>query len=212
MIIPDSNISLNKSLPSLVLSPTPAKTESPPWPFAILLINSWIKTVFPTPAPPNNPILPPFAYGSIRSITLIPVNKTSVEVDKSSNFGASLWIGNPSSVGRFSIPSIASPITLKTLPLMFSPAGILIGAPVATTSTPLLIPSVVSIAIALTVSSPMCCWHSRTNLLPLSLVISNESYMFGNSFSLLSKTTSTTGPIICETFPVLFDMTFSFIF
>ena len=24
-------------------------------------------------------------------------------------------------------------------------------------------------------SSSMCCWHSRTNLLPLSLVISNES-------------------------------------
>ena len=87
-IIPDSNISLKRSFPSRVRSPTPAKTESPPWPFAILLINSWIKTVLPTPAPPNKPILPPFAYGSIKSITLIPVNKTSVEVDKSSNLGA----------------------------------------------------------------------------------------------------------------------------
>ena len=42
-------------------SPTPAKTEKPPWAFATLLINSIIKTVFPTPAPPNNPIFPPFA-------------------------------------------------------------------------------------------------------------------------------------------------------
>ena len=39
-IMPDSNISRNKSFPSLVRSPTPANTESPPWPFAILLISS----------------------------------------------------------------------------------------------------------------------------------------------------------------------------
>ena len=88
-IIPDSSISRNKSFPSLVLSPTPAKTDKPPCPFAMLLINSWIKTVFPTPAPPNKPIFPPFAYGSIKSITLIPVNKTSVAVESWSNFGAS---------------------------------------------------------------------------------------------------------------------------
>ena len=54
----------------------------------MLFTNSIIKTVLPTPAPPNNPILPPFAYGSIKSITLIPVNNTSDEVDKSSNLGA----------------------------------------------------------------------------------------------------------------------------
>ena len=61
LIIPDSNISLRRSFPSLVLSPTPANTESPPWPLAMLLINSWINTVLPTPAPPNKPILPPLA-------------------------------------------------------------------------------------------------------------------------------------------------------
>jgi len=61
LIIPDSNISRSKSFPSRVLSPTPANTDKPPCPLAILLINSWINTVFPTPAPPNNPILPPFA-------------------------------------------------------------------------------------------------------------------------------------------------------
>ena len=88
--MPDSNISRSKSFPSLERSPTPAKTESPACPLAMLLISSWINTVLPTPAPPNNPILPPLAYGSIKSMTLIPVNKTSVEVDSSSNFGASL--------------------------------------------------------------------------------------------------------------------------
>ena len=59
--MPDSSISRSKSFPSLVRSPTPANTESPPCPFAILLISSWISTVFPTPAPPNNPIFPPLA-------------------------------------------------------------------------------------------------------------------------------------------------------
>ena len=44
---------------------------------AILLISSWINTVFPTPAPPNRPILPPFAYGASKSMTLIPVSKIS---------------------------------------------------------------------------------------------------------------------------------------
>ena len=61
LIMPDSNISRSKSFPSRVRSPTPANTDSPPWPLAILLINSWISTVLPTPAPPNSPILPPFA-------------------------------------------------------------------------------------------------------------------------------------------------------
>ena len=47
-----------------------------------------INTVLPTPAPPNKPILPPFTYGANKSITLIPVNKTSVVVANSSNLGA----------------------------------------------------------------------------------------------------------------------------
>jgi len=54
-------------------------------------------------------------------------------------------------------PSIASPTTLNNLPLIFSPIGIVIGEPVATTSIPLLRPSLASIAIVLIVSSPMCC-------------------------------------------------------
>ena len=47
-----------------------------------------ISTVLPTPAPPNSPILPPFEYGSIKSITLIPVKSTSDDVERSSNLGA----------------------------------------------------------------------------------------------------------------------------
>ena len=69
-----------RSLPSLVLSPTPAKKEYPPDSLATLLINSIRRTVLPTPAPPNNPIFPPFKNGAKRSMTLIPVSKTSVFV------------------------------------------------------------------------------------------------------------------------------------
>ena len=59
----------------------------------MLLISSWISTVLPTPAPPNNPILPPF-MGANKSTTLIPVSKISTFVDNSSNPGACLWIGS----------------------------------------------------------------------------------------------------------------------
>ena len=55
----DSCISVQRSLPSRVRSPTPAKTETPPCFMAMLLISSMMMTVLPTPAPPNRPILPP---------------------------------------------------------------------------------------------------------------------------------------------------------
>jgi len=56
-------------------------------------MSSIINTVFPTPAPPNNPILPPLAYGASKSTTLIPVIKSSYSEAWSSKEGASLWIG-----------------------------------------------------------------------------------------------------------------------
>src|SRR3989442_10032484 len=56
-------------------------------------------TVFPTPAPPNSPILPPFTNGAIRSMTLIPVSKIWVLGSRSTNFGVSRWIGQRSAVG-----------------------------------------------------------------------------------------------------------------
>ena len=60
LITPPSIISWYRSLPSRVRSPTPANTEKPPWPFAMLLMSSMMNTVLPTPAPPKRPILPPF--------------------------------------------------------------------------------------------------------------------------------------------------------
>ena len=75
---PDSFISRYRSFPSRVRSPTPQKTDRPPCPMATLWISSWMMTVLPTPAPPNSPIFPPLANGAMRSMTLIPVSKTSV--------------------------------------------------------------------------------------------------------------------------------------
>ena len=59
--IPDSSISPARSFPSRDRSPTPQKMECPPCSTAKFRINSTITTVFPTPAPPKSPILPPFA-------------------------------------------------------------------------------------------------------------------------------------------------------
>ena len=60
-ITPDSVISIQRSFPSRERSPTPQNAERPPCSVAMLWISSWIKTVLPTPAPPNSPTLPPFA-------------------------------------------------------------------------------------------------------------------------------------------------------
>ena len=51
-------------------------------------------------------------------MTLIPVNNTSVDTDKSSNLGASLWIDIPlaPSFGKAFNPSIGSPFTLNKRP------------------------------------------------------------------------------------------------
>ena len=155
-----------RSFPSRVRSPTPAKTEYPLCPLAILLMSSMISTVFPTPAPPKSPILPPFIYGSSRSMTLIPVASISLCVERSSNFGASRWIGYAPSMLRGSIPSIGCPMTFIIRPLICSPAGITIGEPVCFTTSPRCSPSVLSIATQRTVSSPICCCTSTTSSRP----------------------------------------------
>ena len=46
----------------------------------MLLINSMITTVFPTPAPPKAPTFPPLMKGQIKSITLIPVSRILASV------------------------------------------------------------------------------------------------------------------------------------
>ena len=150
----------------------------------------------------------------MRSITFIPVNKTSVDVESCSKGGASLWIGKPFSslLGKFSIPSIASPITLNKRPYISLPIGICIGFPVDNTSAPLCSPSVESIEIVLTISSPTWDWTSKTRIDPSSFLISRESYILGNSMLDVSNETSTTGPIIWETLPNFSDITKSLIY
>jgi len=49
-----------------------------------------MSTVFPTPAPPKRPILPPLEYGANKSTTLIPVINNSFPLPYSVNDGASL--------------------------------------------------------------------------------------------------------------------------
>ena len=104
-------------MPSRVRSPTPQKTDLPPWPFCTLLMSSMMTTVLPTPAPPKRPILPPFTNGAIRSMTLMPVSKTVVLGSRSTNFGVSRWIGQRSTpAGIGAPPSTGSPSTLRIRP------------------------------------------------------------------------------------------------
>ncbi len=91
---PDSVISVMRSLPSRVRSPTPAKTDVPPKLRATRVIISWMSTVLPTPAPPNRPILPPLTYGASRSMTLMPVSSISVFGSRSANAGGLRWIAH----------------------------------------------------------------------------------------------------------------------
>ena len=90
---------------------------------------------------------------------------------------------------------------------MSLPIGICIGLPVDNTSAPLCNPSVESIEIVLTISSPTWDWTSRTRTDPSSFLISRESYILGNSVLDVSNETSTTGPIIWETLPTFSDIT-----
>mmetsp|Transcript_39051 Transcript_39051/g.78084 ORF Transcript_39051/g.78084 Transcript_39051/m.78084 type:complete len:202 (-) Transcript_39051:297-902(-) len=133
LITPECIISWYKSLPSRVRSPTPANTENPPCALAMLLISSMITTVLPTPAPPKRPILPPLGYGSIKSITLMPVERTSCSVDCSVKTGASLWIGSYCVASTGPRSSIGSPMTFIMRPSVPSPTGIEMGFSVSTT-------------------------------------------------------------------------------
>src|SRR5207244_974728 len=99
-------------------------------------ISSWMSTVLPTPAPPNRPTLPPFAYGASRSTTLMPVSKISRVGVRSSTSGAGRWIGQRSSTSIGSPWSIVSPSRLKIRPRVCFPTGTVIGPPVSRTSVP----------------------------------------------------------------------------
>ena len=169
---PDSPISVQRSFPSRERSPTPVKIEYPPCSVAILVISSWISTVFPTPAPPNRPILPPFAYGANRSMTLMPVSSISTTGLWSAKLGGSLWMTHFSSPSRLSPPSKVSPSTLNRRPSVFSPTGTAIPFPVATTSISLHSPSLAASIMQRTTSPPICCATSMTQRFPLFITVS----------------------------------------
>mmetsp|Transcript_5450 Transcript_5450/g.18294 ORF Transcript_5450/g.18294 Transcript_5450/m.18294 type:complete len:239 (+) Transcript_5450:1279-1995(+) len=198
---PEVIISWYRSLPSRVRSPTPAKTEKPPWAFAMLLISSIITTVLPTPAPPKSPILPPLGYGSIRSITLMPVESTSCSTDCSVKTGASLWIGDIIVESTGPSSSIGSPMTFMMRPSTPLPTGMQMGASVSTTVCPRTRPSVASIAMVRTVLSPRCCATSRTSRISWP----STSRLLRIAGSGPSNCTSTTAPMTVVTLPVDFS-------
>ena len=78
------------------------------------------------------------------------------------------------------------------LPKVSGPTGTIIADPVLVTLSPLFNPSVVSIAMVLTVFSPKCCATSKTNLLPA--LSHSKAIRISGKFS--SNFTSTTAPII----------------
>ena len=130
----------------------------------MLLISSMITTVLPTPAPPKAPTLPPLRNGQIRSMTLIPVVRTSGEVAWSTSAGAGRWMAYRFSALTGPRSSTGFPVTSNTRPMTPSPTGTEIGPPVSVTSQPRLRPSVPDIEIVRTQLSPRCCWTSRVSL------------------------------------------------
>ncbi len=71
----------------------PAKTEMP-WYFSTMAwISSITSTVLPTPAPPNIAALPPWASGTSRSITLMPVSNTAPVPVCTASGGGWRWMG-----------------------------------------------------------------------------------------------------------------------
>ena len=161
----DSVISVKRSLPSRVRSPTPANTETPPKFLATRVIISWMSTVLPTPAPPNSPILPPRTYGVSRSRTLMPVSRISVRGSSWSKGGGSRWIDQRSLISREAAgTSSGTPSTLNTCPLVTSPTGTVIGPPVLTTVAPRVRPSVGAMEMVRTVLSPRCCSTSSVRV------------------------------------------------
>ena len=86
---------------------------------------------------------------------------------------------------------MASPTTFNTRPRICGPTGMVTGRPVETTFMPLCNPSVLSMAMVRTVSSPMCCCTSTMSVRPSARRIFRASCMLGrlslSLFSLRSK-------------------------
>src|SRR5689334_18980359 len=162
----------------------------------MLLMSSIMLTVLPTPAPPNRPILPPFANGQIRSITLIPVSSSSVDGDSSSNAGAFWWIERIVSLAIGPASSIGRPSTSMMRPSVGLPTGTLIGFAVFFTTTPRRRPSDEPRQMVRTTPSPSCCWTSSVSSEPSRM---SASYTFG--MCVRGNSTSITAPMHCTILP-----------
>ena len=201
---PASSISTMRSLPSRVRSPTPANTDTPPWSRATRAIISWMRTVLPTPAPPNRPILPPWTYGVSRSMTLMPVSNIWVFDSSWSNCGARRWIPQRSVTSSVSPGSRLrqSPVALKTWPRVMSPTGTVMGPPVSCTAAPRTRPSVGWSEMARTMLSPTYWATSRLRLrVSPWRVTSVLRRLYMSGIASLGNSTSTTGPMIREMRP-----------
>ena len=155
-----------RSLPSRVRSPTPAKTETPPCCCATLWISSWISTVLPTPAPPKRPILPPLTYGAIRSIDL---DARLEDLDRRREVAerGRIAVDRPALdvlAGRLACRRRARRSRSRSGRASRRRPAPRSAPPVSTTSTPRARPSVVSIATARTRSSPRCCCTSAISV------------------------------------------------
>ena len=132
---PPSWISLYRSLPSRVRSPTPANTEKPPFSMATLRMSSMRSTVLPTPAPPNRPVLPPRVYGASRSMTLMPVSNICTRTSCSVKVGGARWMGQYSVAFTGPLSSTGSPTTFRMRPRVALPTGTRMGRRCCCTGT-----------------------------------------------------------------------------
>ena len=163
-----------------------------------------MRTVLPTPAPPNNPIFPPSKYGSKRSMTLIPDSKSFALGSRVSKSGASRWISHRSGTSPMSSVSRGSPNTLKIWPSTLSPTGTAIPLPVFRTTAPRVNPSVAFMQTTRTLPSPICCATSppMVTLSPSNSASISTNVLISGSEP-RGNSTSTTGPAIARTFPSL---------
>ncbi len=120
---PASAMARYSSSPSRHLSPMPQKMLMPCCRPTVLWISSVISTVFPTPAPPNNPPLPPRSRGASTSMALMPVAKISETTVRWVKGMDGWWMERHSPPKIFSFSSITAPKTLNIRPRSLCPTG-----------------------------------------------------------------------------------------
>jgi len=160
-------------------------------------------TVFPTPAPPNRPIFPPFTNGAIRSMTLIP-SRILPSWAPGHELRVSRWIGQRSASGGMGSPSsngsrARSGCAQRRLAHGHRDrlAGIHDDHAAAAP------PSVEVIATARTWLRPMCCCTSAVNRIAgrrPRWIDQHRLWISGRCSG--SKSTSSTGPMTCTTLPM----------